>query len=239
MQDKDLFGESHLPKPAEVSHRVLRSRENYQIRPAELFHAVYITYSNCRMLLQWGKIRKVRHMRQPDHRNIQRSPRRLRLLQTGRKAVLVVDVDLHPGYHAEHRQRCQLFQLSQTRPQKLDITAELIDYRSDYPLPLLRLQQGHRAVELGKDTAPVNVTGQNYRCIHQFRKAHIYYIILPEIYLCGRARTLDHDDVMLLSQTVVGLHNLRDQRPLHPEVLLRVVLTAHLSHDDKLTACVA
>ena len=31
-------------------------------------------------------------MRQPDHRNIQRSPPRLCLLQTGRKAIFVVDV---------------------------------------------------------------------------------------------------------------------------------------------------
>ena len=85
-----------------------------------------------------------------------------------------MDIGNDPG----HRDPAKLLQRFQPRLQDFSVPPELID---DGPLDtglFLRLQQGHRAVQLSKDAAPVNVAHQQHRRIHQLGKAHVHDVLL-------------------------------------------------------------
>ena len=112
--------------------------------------------------------------------------------------------------HPRHRDPGPLLQHAQSRLQDGDVSAELIDDQSPDALPLLFFQQHDRPDELGKYTAPVDIPGQQDRCVHKLCQSHIYNIILLQIDLCRAARPLDHDHIVLPPQFLISFHDIRD-----------------------------
>ena len=190
------------------------------------------------MLAQRGKVREVGDMRQADHSYIQDAAT-YGLLQTGGKAVLIVNVRTHPGHHAQHRDARQLLQLPQAGAQQLHIAAKFVDDRALHAPPLFLPEQSNGAVELGEYAAAVDVSRQQYRGVDYFRKAHVHDVIRPEVDLRGGAGPLDDDDVIFGGKAVVSRQDVRDEAALHFEILRRRVMPAHFPVYDELAARVA
>src|SRR5699024_5107071 len=96
-----------------------------------------------------------------------------------------------------------LLQHSQSRAQQAFVPAEFVDEGADQPPPLLRLQQGHRAIQLGEDSAPVNIPRQQNGGVYQLRQPHVDNIVRLQVDFRRAARSLYHNDVALLGQTAV------------------------------------
>ena len=190
------------------------------------------------MLLQRDKICKVGDVGQPQHRRIQRLYG-ASALQPLRKGILVLDVHRQVGHHPQHRQPGLFFQHGKPGAQDLHVSPELVDHQSFDPCPLLRFQQCHGAVELGEHPAPVNVPCQQHRGVHQLCQPHVDDVVCLQVDLGGAACPLNDDDVVFGSKAVVGGKDLRDQAPLHPEIVCGGHLPPHLSVYNDLTAHVA
>ena len=134
---------------------------------------------------------------------------------------------------------CLFFQHRQARAQNFHVSTEFVDDKALYACPLLRLQQFHRAVQLGKHAAAVDVAGQQHRRVHQLGQAHIDDVISFQVDLSRAACALDNNDVKLLDQAVVGLQNVGDQGTLVAEILLGRHVAPHLAINDDLAADVA
>ena len=238
MQTQDCIRKAALPQPVEIAHGVLRPRQDEQIGRAEPVRLVYITYTYRRVLLQRGEVREVGDVRQADDGDVEGAARRLAPQPRG-EAVLIVDIDPEPRHHAENRHTCQRFQLRKSRAQQLHVAAEFVDHRPDHALPLVLAQQGNRPVELGEDAAAVDIPREQNRRVHELGKAHVHNVVLAQVDLRRGARPLDDDHVILGGKALIGREDLGDQGLLHLEIVARVVLPAHLPHDDELAARVA
>ena len=124
----------------------------------------------------------------------------------------------------------------QSRAQDGNVPAEFIDDKTLDHLPLLRLQQHQGACQAGKNAAAVDVADQQNGCIHQLRQTHIYNIILLEIDFRRTACTLQHDDVVLLIQLAVCLHDVGDHLFFAFIIFARRQVAQHLAVDDDLRA---
>ena len=187
------------------------------------------------MLLQRHEIGKVGDVRQAEDGRIQRMDRFARI-QPGGKGILVLNVHLQVGHDPQHRQLRFFFQHRKAGAQDLHIAAEFIDEQPLDAGALLRLQQRHRAVQLGEHTAPVDIARQQNRGIHQPGKAHVDDIVRLQVDLRRASGPLDDDDVHGFGQTVVGREDLRDERSFHFEIGGGGHLAPHLAVHDDLTA---
>ena len=131
------------------------------------------------------------------------------------------------------------FQHGKARAQNFHVAAEFIDDEALNAGPLLRLQQLHRAVQLGEDAAPVDIARQQDRRIHQLCQAHVDDIVDLEVDLRRAARPLDDDHVHLPGKAVVGGQNIGNEFFFVAEVIRRLHLAPHLAMDDDLAAHVA
>ena len=99
---------------------------------------------------------EVGNARQADDGNIDRPA-----LTAARKArgetVLIVDIQMHIRPNARHRHAAQLLERFESRLKDLLISAEFVDDGAADARSLVRLEQGHGAVELCEHAAAVNV----------------------------------------------------------------------------------
>ena len=198
----------------------------------------HIPHPHQRVLFQRRKVGKVGDAGQPDDRHVQGLVG-LGAGQAGGQGVLVVDLHLDVGHHPHHRDAGLFFQRGQAGAEDLHVPAELVD---DQPLdagPLLGLEQGDGAVQLGEHPAPVDVARQQDGGVHQFGKAHVDDVVRLQVDLGGAARPLDDDDVVFGGQALVGRQDLGDQLLFIPEVFPGGHLAPHLPHHDHLAAHVA
>ena len=141
-------------------------------------------------------------MRQPQNGSIQRLDGGA-AFQPGGEGVLVLNIHPQVGHDAQHRQMGLFLQHGKAGLQDGSIAPELVD---DQPLdacPLGGFQQLYRAVQLCKHAAPVDITRQQHRCIHQLCQPHIDDIIRFQVDLRRAARALNDDDIHLFRQTVI------------------------------------
>ena len=126
-----------------------------------------------------------------------------------------------------HGNSAELFKLSESGFKDSLVSPELVDYRSLNELLFFRFQKFHSAVELCEYSASVDVSCKKHRSVHHPGEAHVHYILVLEIYLSGGPCAFDHDDVVLGSEFVKCLHDVRHQFPL----MLVVFHGLHVSHD--------
>ena len=227
-----------LTQPQQVVYGVFGAGQDHHIRRAQLAGALHIAHPQQRVLFQRHEVGEVGNVRQAQNGRIQwfDGPP---CLQPGGKGILILNVHLQVGDDPQHRQLRFFFQHGKAGTQDLHVAPELVDEQPLDAGPLVRLQQGHRAVQLCKDAAPVDVSGQQHRGVHQLGKAHVHNVVGFQVDLGRAASSLNDDDVHLFGQTVVGGKDVRDQRPLHFKVGGGGHLPPHLAVHDHLTAGVA
>ena len=225
-------------QPAQVVQGALGAGQNHQIRQAQSLRPVHIPHPHQRMLLQRGKIGEIGDAGQTHHRRIDGAAS-FGLVQPGRQGILVVD--LHPdiGHHPQHRHPGLFFQGGQAGTQDRRVAPEFVDHQALDAGPLVGVQQGHRAVQLGKHPAPVDIPCQQHRRIHHPGQAHVDDVVRLEVDLSRAARPLDDDDVVFRRQAVVGRQDLGHQLFFVPEILGGGHLPPHLPMDDHLAAHIA
>ena len=128
------------------------------------------------------------------------------------------------------------FQHGKAGAQDLHVATEFVDDKPLDAITLVGLQQFHGTVKLGEHAAPVDVACQQDGGIHQFCKAHVDDIIRFQVDLRRTACALNHDDIHIFGQTVVGGENLRDERFFHLEIGGCGHLAPYLAVHDDLTA---
>ena len=143
------------------------------------------------------------------------------------------------GHHAQDGDLCPFLQHGQAGGQQAHISPELVDEAAGHPVPLLGLQEGQGAVELGKDAPPVNVPHQQDGGVHQLGQTHVDDVVGLEVDFRRAACPLDDEDVILPAQAVVGLQQVGDEFLFLSEIVRRPVLPPHPAMDDELTAHVA
>ena len=165
-----------LTQPEQVIYGVFCARQNDHVRRAQLPGALHIPHAQQRVLFQRHKICKIGDVRQPQNGSIQRLDGGA-AFQPGGEGVLVLNIHPQVGHNAQHRQMGLFLQHGKAGFQDGGIAPELID---DQPLdacPLGGLQQLYRAVQLRKHAAPVDISRQQHRCIHQLCQPHIDDIV--------------------------------------------------------------
>ena len=152
-------------------------------------------------------------MGQADHGDLNRLSRRraVGLGQPGCQGILVVDIQLHEGHHADNRHAAALFEHDDSRVQDGLVSAEFVDDKALEKCLFLRFQQHLCAQKLGKDAAAVDIARQKHRRAHRLCQAHVDDVVFFQVDLGGTARALDHDDVVLGRKRVVGLQHQRHQ----------------------------
>ena len=227
-----------LAQPQQVVHRVFGAGQNDQVRRAQLPHGLHVPHTQKRVLFQRHKIGKIGNMRQSQNNCVQRLDRAF-ALQPRRKRVLVLDVHPQVRHYAQHRQLCFFLQHRQTGAQNFYVAAEFIDDKPAYTRALVRLQQRHRAVQLRKDAAAVNVARQQNRRVHELCQPHVDNVVRLQVDLGGTARALDDDDVKFIGKAVVGTQNIGNQRLFAAEIFLCGHVAADLAVHDDLAAHIA
>ena len=158
------------------------------------------------------------------------------LRELGREGILVVYVQLHKGDHADHRYAAPFLQHDNAGIQNGLVPAEFIDDKALEQGLFVRLQQHMGSQQLGKDAAAVNVARKQYRRADRFGKSHIYNIVFLQIDLRRTPRALDHDNVVLSSERVVGLQNHGHQALFIGKIFPGIHIAQDLSVDDHLGA---
>ena len=185
--------------------------------------------------LKGGKIREVGDSRKADHRNVQELPLRGSGKPLG-ETVLIVNVHMGIGDDTHHRNAAELFQDLNARFQNRAVSPEFVHDGSLDSRTFVLFQQGHGSIQLGKDTAPVNITHQQHRGIHQPGKTHVHNVFLLQVDLRRASGTFDDDDVIFGGQTVVGLQDGRDIRLLFAVILHGPHIALNLPGNDHLAA---
>ena len=193
-----------LPQPFQILYGVFRSRQNDRVRPPQLSRPFHIPDRYSFLQRQRLKIRKIGDSRKPDDGNINLSGCRS-LVQGFRQGILLFDLNIRPGHHAQHLLLTQRFQHGNSRLQDPSVPPEFVDDQPADPVPLLFFQKLYRSVQLGKHSSPVNVPHQEDLRIRQLRHSHIHDIVLLQIDLRRASRSFDHDDVVFRSERLIGL----------------------------------
>ena len=139
-------------------------------------------------------------------------------------------------HDARHRHAAQLLERFEPRLQDLLISAEFVDDGAADARSLVRLEQGHGAVELCEHAAAVNVADEEHRRVHELRKAHVHDVLLLEIDLRRASRALDDEDIVLRGERVIRFHHRGDILALAAVILHRVHVALHDAVDDHLAA---
>ena len=227
-----------FPQPKQIGGGAFGAGQDHKIRLAQLGRCLHIAHRKRRVGGQRRKIREIADMRQAHHGNIHCAAA-ASALQAGSQRILIVHIHLEHGHHACHRNARKLLQLGKAGLQKAHIAAEFIDDQPFYPLPFAGCQQCRGAVQLGKHAAAVNISGQQHRGIHQFGKAHVHNIILPQIDLGRAARALDHDHIVFGGKAFIGGQYFGDQLLFIGKIFLGAHLRPDLAVHDHLTARIA
>ena len=132
-----------------------------------------------------------------------------------------------------------LFQHGKAGAQNPNIAAELVDDKPFDARPFVRLQQFHRAKQLGKHAAAVNITHQQHRGIHQLGQPHVHDVVGFQVDFSRAACALDDDNIKIFRQAVVSRQNIGDELFFTAEILRRRHLAAHFPVDDHLAANIA
>ena len=133
----------------------------------------------------------------------------------------------------------QILQHLETGPQNFHIAPEFDDNQTLNVGLFLRLQQRHGAVETGKDTAPVDITGQQHRRAYHTGHAHVDEIIFLEVDFRGTARALDDDDIVFRCQGVKCFLDGRAQIVLVGVIFGGFHVAQDFTVDNDLTAHIA
>ena len=224
-----------MTQPKQILQGAFCARQQDHVRLVQICHTVYIPQRYIFVPFKRRKIRKIGDARQTDHHNIHQFPGGF-AFQSFTEAILVINIHMGIGDHPCHWYTAQHLQAIQPRLQNGTVPPELIDDGPLDSLPFLRLQKRHRSVQLRKNTAPVDISYQQHRCIHQPGQPHIDDIPLFEVDLCRAASALDNDDVVLLVQALVCLQNRREVFLLFSEIFRSPHIALHFSIYDHLTA---
>ena len=230
--------QSALPQPQKIGKGALGAGEDDQIGVPQLPGTSHIPHAHGRMLVQQGEVGEVGNSGQTNHSDIQRLFPAL-IFQTGSQRILVVHIDPKIRHDTQHGDARFFLQHSETGTQDGLIAPKFIDNQAADTGPLLLFQQSNRAVQLGKYAAPVNISRQQHRRVHQLRHAHVDNIVGTQVDFGRTARPFNDDDIVFCGKAVIGFQNIRDQLPLHAEILGGAHLTANFAIDNNLTANVA
>ena len=175
-------------------------------------------------------------MGQADDRDLHRLTRRraVGLRELGREGILIVYVQLHKGDHTDHRHTPAFLQHGDAGIKNGLVPAEFVDDKALEQGLLVRLQQHMGSKQLGKDTAPVNIAGQQHRRSDRFGKPHIDDIVFFQIDLRGAPRTLDDDYVIFRGEGMISLQNHGHQALFIGEIFAGIHVAQDLSADDHL-----
>ena len=160
-------------------------------------------------------------------------------LQPLGEGVLILDVHLQIGHHAQHGQMGLFLQHGKAGAEDLHVPTEFIDDKALDAGTLVGFQQLHGAVELGEDAAAVDVARQQHRRVHQLRQPHVHDVVGLQVDLRRAPGPFDHDDVHGFGKAVVGREDVRDEGSLHFKVGGGGHLAPHFAVYDDLTAHVA
>ena len=110
--------------------------------------------------------------------------------------------------NSDNRYIRKIFNHIKSGTQDFHVTAKFI-----YNCPLnsrlfLIIKQHNSSIKLCKNTAPVNVTDKQNRCVSHFRHAHIDNVVLFQIYFRRTSRTLNNDYIVHFRQFVIRFHNI-------------------------------
>ena len=201
-------------------------------------HTVHVAQGNLLQTGQGVEIREVGDPGQADHRNVHQAPLG-RALEAVCEGVLIVQIQGQIGYHPHHLLPCELLQHGEAWVQNGLVSPELVDHQALNSGLLLRLQEGHCAVQGGKDAPPVNVPAQKHRAVCQGRHAHVHDVVFFEVDLRRTPRPLYDEDVILRRQGAVGRQNIGNQRPLHGEIVPGGHIPPDLPIHNHLGPCVS
>ncbi len=184
------------------------------------------------------EIRKIGNPGNPNHRDVD-DPHLLAAGKSLRQAVLILHLDIQIRGHAHHGNAASFFQHRDTWVQNGFIPPELIDNQTLQIGLLILVQQHGRADQLGKNAAPVDVSHQKHRCLCQLRHAHIDKAVLRfQINFHRASGTLDDDNIIFLSQLIVGFHHILHQPGFVGKILAGAHIAPHLAVYNHLGACV-
>ena len=139
-------------------------------------------------------------------------------------------------HDAEDRDAAEPLQHLEPRGEDAAVAPKLVDDGTLDTGSLFWLEKGNRAIKLGKDTAAVDIADEQHRRVNQLRQTHIDEIALLEVDFGGAARTLDHDDVIFRSQTLIGRHDGREQLALAGIVVHGAQIAQDAAVHDNLAA---
>ena len=235
----DGGGHAGLPEPAQVAQGVLGPGQDDHVgntvprrqglRPRHIAQV---------QLRDPGKnieVRKIGQVGEADHRDLHRLSRGRPVGpgQLGGQGVLVVDIQLHIGHDAHDRDAAPLLQHLHAGVQDGLVAAEFIDDHALEQGLLVRLQQHLGAQELGEDSAPVDVAGQQDRGPDRLCQAHVDDVVRLEVDLRGTPRALDHYDIIFLRQRLIGLQDHGHEALFVGKIFAGIHIAQDLSlHDD-------
>ena len=234
---RSQFEDGHLQpaltQPEQVLHRVFGAWQDHQVGRAQLADSFDVAHRHALDALQAVKVGEIGDSRQAHHCDVDGGGLVLAGKPLG-KAVLVLQIQIHVRHHADHRLAGDVLNLPQSRLQNRDVAAEFVDDKAlDHRL-LVLVQQHQCARQRGKDAASVDVSHQQHRRFGQLCHPHVDDVVLLEVDLRRAARSLQHDDVVLLIQLAVSLHDVGDHLPFAPVVFFGGQISQHLAVDDDL-----
>ena len=215
----NLAFQTALDEPFHVSHRILCTRKEDQIRVAQLPFVCHVAQGHAVDQLKHAEIRKVGNVRQTDDRHINAFGEGA-LVETVGQAVLIIHINLFHREDTQHRFAGQIFQHLKARLQYLHIAPELIDDDTAETVLVFLRQQLDGAVGGSKDAAPVDVRHQDDRRIRHFCHAHVDDIVFRQVDLRRGAGALDDNDVIFRRQMLKCLHDFRREVVFHLIVFL-------------------
>ena len=168
-----------LLQPQKVLDRVLGARQDDHVRISEGARPRNIAQVRLRDPRKDIEIGEIGQVREPDDRDLHgfSRGRAVRLLQLGGERILIVQVELHVGHHADHRNAAPLLEHADAGVQDRFVTAELVDDKALQKGLFVGFQQHLRAQKLREDTAAVDVARQKDRRPDRLREPHVDDII--------------------------------------------------------------
>ena len=177
----DRICEAHLSDVEEILRRILRARQEDEIRMPQFLGCAHIVERDIRLVCQRVKVRKVREFRRANDRNAQLSIEGGRIavvLLVEGDGVLLVDaerVDVRDD--PEDRLSRLLLQKVKGGREEAHITAKFVDDKPLDKRTLLRVEQFQCPHERGERTAAVDVGDQEDGRTEMLCHAHIDDII--------------------------------------------------------------
>ena len=150
------------------------------------------------------------------------------------QTVLVLQIQIHVRNHADNLFAGDMLDLTKSWFQDGDISAELIDHKTFDHLPFLFFQQHQGSCQRSEYTAAVDIPDQQHRCVSKLCHPHVDDIVLFEVDFSRASRTFQHNDVVLLIQLVVRLHDFWNQRKFVFIIIPCRHVSQHLAVDDDL-----